>query len=481
MNTAARLLRAALAFIGVLATTGCPTSSEVALDLLDVEVPAAYYGNPTSGEIPARSWVEDFQDDQLAAIVTEALANNRDLRAASARMDAAEARVQVANSGRLPNIGGRFDANRTQRVITSGSRLVGSSPGAISTSITNNFNLGLNLAWEIDLWGQIRNRVRAAREDYAASLGDYYAAELSLAAGTARSWFNAITSEAQLRLARDTLDSFQSSLQVVEGSFQKGVVTALDLRLARANLAGARAALSGRERERDTARKALETLLGRYPSGQFTSPQSLPGLPTPRPPGLPSGLIGRRPDIVASQARLAASLERVKAARKEYLPSVRITSGAGLVSEELYEILDLQLLAWNIASGITQPIFEGGRIRAEVAIAEAQKNEALNLYAQQVLDAFFEVERALVAEGFLRDQVAALQDTARESIAAEELALSEYNRGLVDIITVLESQRRSFQSQRDLIDVKNLLLQNRIDLYLALGGDFAEPPILEDL
>lgn len=487
MKSAPPVLLVALAVLPGFLLTACLSidkSTATAADLLDVPVPPSFTAatgapvpsrgskSPGAAEIAgSRDWVSGFTGANLEKIIAEAVENNRDLRAAASRMAAARAGVQIASSELLPAIGASGDARRFQRVLTSSSRLVGSGD-TVSTDRVNSFGLNLNLNWEVDLWGQVRNRVKAARADYVASLGDYYAAELSLAANAARAWFNCIEAESQVRLTAKTLESFESSLDVIEKSWRRGVAPALDLRLMKANVAGARAALSGRERERDTARKSLEVLLGRYPSGELRTAIDLPGLRGQVPAGIPSELLNRRPDLVAAQNRLAASLERLDAARKEFLPSLRLTSGTGLASDDLYQIMDLNRLAWNIAANIAQPVFEGGRIRGEIDLAEARKNTEVNTYAQEVLDAFFEVERALAAEQYLREQTSASAEAAEESIAAEQLALAEYNRGLVDIITVLESQRRSFESQRNLILLKNLLLQNRIDLYLALGGDF---------
>ncbi len=442
-----------------------------------IDLPAHYQSGALQGEpLEASGWIAHFDDPALPSLVAEALENNRDLRATAARMRAARAGVQIASADLLPTLSADADARRFQRVLTSSSRLVGSGAGAVSRDRVNDFGLNLNLGWEVDLWGQIRNRARASGADYVASLGDYYAAELSLSANTTRAWFNAIAGESQVRLAGDTLESFQSSFNVIEGSWKKGVVTALDVRLARANVAGARAALSARQRERDAARKTLEVLLGRYPSGQLRTRTTLPELRKRIPSGLPSELLNRRPDLVAARFRLEATLQRLKAARKERLPSIRLTGSGGLSSDDLYQILDLNRLTWSIASSIGQPIFEGGRIRGEIELADARADEALHDYAQIALDAFSEVERALAAEDLLRVETAALEEAATESIAAEKLALDEYNRGLVDVITVLESQRRSFESQRSLIEIKNLFLQNRIDLYLALGGPFNSTP-----
>jgi outer membrane protein TolC len=188
---------------------------------------------------------------------------------------------------------------------------------------------------------------------------------------------------------------------------------------------------------------------------------------------LPSDLLHRRPDLIAAERQLAASLERVKIAKKDLLPTISLSSSTGTSSGELRDILDPDLLIWNIAGNLTQPIFQGGRLLAGIDLANANSRSALANYAQVALNAFRELESLLAAEGFLQDELSASEQAAIESVAAEELAWQQYQRGLVDIITVLESQRRAFTAQSSLLSVMNNRLANRINLYLALGGNFA--------
>ncbi len=426
------------------------------------------------GEFPAsvRGWVNDFQGGKVKALVDEAWKKNYDLSAAAARMRAAEGRRLVEGSERFPRVSGDFDSGRRRRSSTG----AGDSTG-VSGQRVNNFDLGMTFGWELDVWGRLRNRSRAADADALAAIMDYRAARLSLAANTAKAWFNAAEAEQQVRLAEETVKSFQANLDVLEGNFVRGVDArggdaALDLRLATANVEGARARLKSRQRERDAAARALEVLLGRYPANEIKVRAELPEIRRSVPAGLPSELLRRRPDILAAERRLAAALERVMEAKKSLLPSIDLTGGAGRSSVQLDDILRPDSIVWNIANSITQPVFEGGRLIGEIKISGADRDERIALYGQTVLNAFQEVETTLAAEAYLGDEQKALEKAASESIAAEELAWDQYQRGLVDIVTVLESQRRAFDSRSSSISIKNQRLQNRIDLYLALGGDF---------
>ena len=190
------------------------------------------------------------------------------------------------------------------------------------------------------------------------------------------------------------------------------------------------------------------------------------------PVGLPSELLARRPDIISAERRLAAAGRILKSEKRNRLPSFRLTGNGGTSTDTFSQLLNSKFLVWNLAANLTQPIFKAGELKAKVALAEARRNEAVAEYAQVALQTFLEVETALNTEEQLKNQEVALVTAASESEEAETIALDEYTKGLIDIVTLLDSQRRTFQSRSDLIQVRNQRLQNRIDLYLALGGGF---------
>jgi outer membrane protein TolC len=188
------------------------------------------------------------------------------------------------------------------------------------------------------------------------------------------------------------------------------------------------------------------------------------------PAGLPSELLSRRPDIRAAAGRVMAADARLMESRRSLLPAINLTGNYGRASSELDDLLDNSFDVWSLVGGLTAPLFQGGRLRANVDRTRAALEERLAVYRETVLTAFREVESALAGEGYLRDQLAALRTSAEESNGARQLAEERYERGLVDIITVLESQRRAFTSNSAVITAENLLLQNRLSLYLSLGG-----------
>lgn len=457
-----------------LLAAGCATSPDSQMARVPVETPDRFEATGRTDSFPATAWLTDFTDPQVRDVVREALARNFDLQAAAARVEAAVANQRIAAASRLPQLGATAGASRRGTATELAN-------GDISHDTLDTLSLGLNLAWEIDLWGKLKNRTQAAIADYEAETNVLHAARLSLAATTLKAWFNAVELELQLALARETLDIFEKNLTVVEGSYKRGLPNrALDVRLTRANVEAARSTVEARRRQRDAAGRSLEVLLGRYPGDAIVLVTNLPPLLHEVPPGLPADLLHRRPDILAAERRLAASLERVKVARKDLLPTVSLSASGGTASSELRDLLDSDRVFWNVAGNLAQPLFQGGRLRAGVDLANANSRQAVATFSQTVLNAFREVETFLAAEDFLRREEAALENAAVESIGGEQLAWQQYQRGLVDIITVLESQRRAFNARSSLLNVINDRLQNRINLHLALGGDFTAPPPVED-
>lgn len=413
-------------------------------------------------------WLDDFGNGSLDRLVDEAIGKNYDLAASRARVNQAQERALIAGADLLPTLDSGIRTTRSQNLR-----------GASFRSVrANNFTFSLDLAWEVDLWGRVRNLRDAQLDAFEAETNLLEASRLSLAANVAKTAFEVVESEAQIAVARRTLKSLQTNLAILDAELEGGggERTALEISLSRADQARAKASIFAEQRQLDAAKRSLETLLGRYPAGSIDSIRSLPRIARRVPAGIPTELLLRRPDLLAAEARVDAAYKELSASRKALLPAVRITGGAGTATtDEFGDIFDIQNLVWNIGQNLTRPVFQGGRLKAEIRRDEHERDELIADYAQTALTAFREVETALSAEGYLLGQYEALSVAARESRRAEELSLGEYEKGLVDIITLLESQRRSFDSQSRYLEIHLELLRNRVDLYLALGGDFDHP------
>lgn len=449
---------------------GCASPPRREAPDIHVDVPDAWTVEAASpAEADTSRWWMYFESDPLNAIVDEALADNFDLKGAVARVDAAAAIARLSGADLYPHLSAGFNASRRQQNII-GIPIPG-GPDLIQ-SRSNSFGTSLDVAWEIDLWGRIRNGQSAALADLEASWADLAAVRLSIAAQTVKTWFAVVESRLQLELAEETVESYRLSADQVRRRYEEGVRSSLDLRLALSSLYGAEALLELRKQQFDQTKRQLEILAGRYPAGRVDVDSDLPTVAVGVPPGLPSDLLIRRPDLLAAERRYAGAERRVSQARRAFFPRISLTGSAGTLSDQLEDLVDGDFGVWSIAANLTQPIFQGGRLRANLAQSEAMSDQALAQYAVSLLTAFGEVEASLFAEQTLARQESHTADAAEQSEAARQLAERQYNAGLVDYITVLETQRRALNSQSELLTVRRQRLDARVNLHVALGGGF---------
>jgi outer membrane protein, multidrug efflux system len=425
------------------------------------------------GDIPGASvtgWLGDFGSPQLCQLVEEAVGKNYDLTSARSRVARAQERAKIVGADRLPTADLSEQVSRSQNL----------RGAAFQTVRANNFNLSFDMAWEVDLWGRVRDLHHAELARITAESNLYEASRLSLAASVVKTAFVIIEGHEQVELSRRTLASLRTNLKILDDKLEAGEVAdrgALEISLSRADIARAESAILSFQRQVDGSKRTLETLLGRYPSGKIESLSGLPRLTREVPVGLPSELLLRRPDLLAAEATVDAAMKELSASRKTLLPALSLNGSAGTAStDDFGDLFNIQNLVWGIGQNLTRPVYQGGRLRANIRLDEHERDELIANYAETALSAFREVETALSAERYLKSQVAALSGAVTESRRAEQLSLEEYQQGLVDIITLLESQRRAFDAQSALLSVRLALVTNRVDLYLALGGDFDHAP-----
>jgi NodT family efflux transporter outer membrane factor (OMF) lipoprotein len=413
-----------------------------------------------------------FDDPGLAAVVSEALEANNDLRAAAARVERARAQAVIAGADLYPQASVSLDgARRKQNFI--GLPIPGAEDEILSNTSTT-YGLGLNVSWEIDLWGRLRNQKGAAAADLEAATADYDFARLSIAAQTAKVWFAMNEAKRQVELATATRDNFRRSAERIARRYREGLSSSVELRLARTNAAAAEALVEQRKQQLDAVTRQLEAILGRYPSGRLEAGEALPSVDRAIPIGMPADLVARRPDLRSAERRLAATDARVASARASLYPQFRLTGSAGTSSNELEDLLDGDFSVWSFAAGLLQPLFQGGRLRANVDLNEAIADEQAAAFVQRVLNAYAEVETALVAEQALVRQEEALRVAAENAVAARDSAEDRYMAGVGDYIVVLTSQRDAFDAESRLLAIRRQRLTSRIDLILALGGGFAD-------
>ncbi len=460
---------------------GCGGAPSRVVPEWDITVPAGWAA-VDSGEISTpiapidEAWWKTFGSASLDSVVTEALSGSPTLQAMAAGVDAARAGVTIAGSSLWPQINLGMSASRARGNLSgSGVTSLFSGPDGAPEVIefhTNRFDLSLSSSWEVDLWGRNQAGRSASVADAQAALADLAAGRLSYAALTAKAWFALTEARLQADLAERTEQSYRKAAERLARRYQQGVRPSLDYRLALAALARSESALEASRQQADFFARNLEILLGRYPAGDQTGGLDLPALNEELPAGLPADLVLRRPDLVATERRLAGAGRRVSEAKRSLLPGIKLTASGGRLSDQIEDLLEGDFSVWSIAGSILQPIFQGGRLKANVDRTAALERQALGIYANALLTAFGEVEGTLVAHKTLQGRERALRTAWEQSEAARRLAERQYDSGLINIITLLEAQRSAFGTEAVLLAVRRARLDSRVDLYVALGGGF---------
>jgi len=434
----------------------------------NLPVPVSWYAPVDETENQDQVWWDAFSSVELGALLEEALGENPDLQAMSARVEAASASVRIAGAGLYPSVSAGLDgARRKQNFI--GFPIPGSTSNVLSTQATS-FGLSLATSWELDLWGRVRAGKRAAIADSEAARSDFEMQQMSLAAQVSKSWVNAIAAREQLMLARASASSFEETANKIEERYEQGLRSALEFKLSVNSVESAKALVVDRRQQLLQALHQLELLLGRYPSGMLELEGGLPELIGAMSVGIPSPVLERRPDLVAAERRLAAADQRLWESRAALFPQISLSGSTGTSTAELRDVLDTDFSVWTLAGNLAQPILQGGRLRAGVDLSKSKIKEATFQYVSTALRAFSEVEFGLASEGFLRDREVHILAAAAQSESALVLANRRYESGLEELINVLESQRRSLSDGTQVILIRQARLNNRIDLYLALGG-----------
>ncbi|GJL62719.1 MAG: transporter [Nitrospirales bacterium] len=460
--------------ITVALCSGCTTAPpQVQTPNLHSPIPDHWLAETAPGVLINQWWLT-FEDPALSGFLNEALRSNHDLQAAAARITVAEAEARIAGADLWPQVNAGTDATRQRQNFAGsfGAALPGG--GGNTAFIFNSFGVSLDLSWELDIWGRIRSGASAAAADLQAQKFDFAAAALSLAAQTAKTWYSLTEARLQVELAEATVLSFKKTATYATDRVNAGIQPPTDKHLSVANFASAESTLKQREETLRRTVRQLEVLLGRYPAGALSGARTLPAIEQAIPSGLPSELLRRRPDLRVTERRMAAADARVYSAQAALLPRLSLTASTGTASQDLSNILSGDFLIWTIAGNLVQPLFQGGRLRARIDQAEGQLAEAAESYAQQTLQAFSEVEIALAVESVLAQREAALGTAVQASQDAVRVAENRYAQGVEQIIVVLESQRRAFDTESAWLTVRRQRIDNRLNLHLALGDGVEE-------
>ncbi|MEN7342584.1 MAG: TolC family protein [Pseudomonadota bacterium] len=420
------------------------------------------------GEV-STAWLSILNDPALSAVVNRAIEENFALGQEAARVEQAWFTLKTTNAARLPSVSLTLDGSR---------RRIGAGPqnnnfgGSAGGAPIDSFGLGLDITWQADVWGELSAASRSAALTYAAAEASFINQRRLLAANVSRAWYALAAACEQVTVVELQVENARESLDIVESGYRAGLNEALDVYLARNVLAQAENNLAAQRQTQKEQEAQLQLLLAANPGQtpdvepRLTDIDDMPGV------GIPSELTTRRADLQQAWLNLLAANADLAVAHKQRFPSLTLRAGSSDSADLFPDVFDGTPLGWTLIGTVIQPLFEGGRRKANVDRSKARLKELELRYLEVANAAFAEVENAISQQQALAERYAAAERALDSAEIALGLSLEQYQRGLVNYATVLESQTRAFDARAAIVTLKNQRLQSRIDLFVALGGAF---------
>jgi NodT family efflux transporter outer membrane factor (OMF) lipoprotein len=470
------------ATFGALLLAGCTVGPNYQRPELSV---AAEFAEAAPGALSSDAelacWWKAFGDPQLDELVDRALAQNLDVETAAARISEARARERVAGAADEPQVAAQASVTRqriSENAIPVPPGTGGQQGGAFGLpgSEFTTWRPGFDASWEIDLFGKTRRSLEAARARTNAATWNRRAVQVSVTSEVATTYFELRTLQARIANADAELARRKRFEQMVAARVRGGLVSGQDLEQQASEVSVAKAALEGLQGQAEVQVHALGVLTGDSPESliaELSAPKALPAVPA-IPPGLPSDLLRRRPDIRSAERELAASTADIGVAVADLYPRFSLTAAPALVSTALGSLLEWGSRSFSIGAALSWPVFNGGRTRGNIAVASARQEQALIAYRETVLRALQDVEDSLSRTDADRKQLAALEDSLGRAGRAEEIARTRYGGGLVTYSDVLVAQARRLSLEAQVIDTKGSLARDSAALFKAMGGGWPE-------
>lgn len=464
------------------AAGGCVVGPDYRRPALDVPANWSEAPENTSSQPAQAQWWLSFNDTELNSLVERAVQGNLDIQGAEARIRAARASLGIASASRWPivNATGSYTRGRESENVPSTSTSVGRQSALDATKSETLFHAGFDARWELDLFGGARRSIEVADANYQGSLHDRSGVILSLRAEVARNYIFLRASQQELAIARASLLARQDSLHLIKVRYRSGMATDLDVASAESQVDTIASRIPALESAYKQALHRLGILLGLAPgalSEELRAPGSIPAGPASLPPSMPSDLLRQRPDILRAERRLAAATARIGVATADLYPRFSLLGALGLESRSGSDFFDGSSKFWSIGPSITWPIFQGGRIVANIEVRNAEQQEALINYRKTILVAYEEVENAIAAFRNEGDRRRAISKTVDSDERAVALATSLYKSGLTDFRNVLIAQQTLFQSRIDLARSDTAVATALVALHKALGGGVELEPV----
>lgn len=444
----------------ILVITGCAVGPDY--EQPEVDTPGAFLNSEGVDSPPMGGWRTLFHSPELNALLQQAEANNHNLQAAWQSVLASRAVLRRFRADGLPQV----DAGLSANYFNNSDALSPTGQGDSG----ERYDADLQVGWELDLFGRIRRSVQAASATAEAQEADYQDLLFTLQADIAQHYFQINSLQAEIELLERSKQTRQESLELIQQRFRTGTVSELAVAQTTTLLANAESRHFAAIRVQNSLIYSLAALLGETPSNFSFQPTTLDEDPPDVPSGLPGELLERRPDIRRSERQLAADSERIGVAKASYFPSITLRGTIGFASRDWDDLFGSDAALDSISPGISVPIFEGGRLRANEAVALANFEESLALYKQQVINAVTEVEDFLQSVSLLKSQRDAIARSVVASEQAREISMLQYQRGVSDFINALDAERTALDAAQQLEQIRRSQFVNTINLIRALGG-----------
>ena len=467
----ARITRFALApLVAALVLAGCSTTpaftptAAPAAPAAFKELDGRWAAVPPSEAQPRGAWWKAFADPVLDDLVARAERNNTSIQQAAARLAQARALVRGANADRWPQIG-----------VGAGAARATASPAFGTTAPATVLSAGVTASYEPDLFGRVAKTVDAAALDAQSREALVQSTRLVVQSDVAQTYFVLRALDAERALVRQTVGAYRDTLHLTERRYQAGDVAELDLARVQTEVSSTESQALALDRRRAELEHALAVLLGEVPSGYTLAEADWNGTPPQVPPGVPSTVLARRPDVAAAQRAMAAAQARVGVAQTAWFPDVSLTASGGFASTDLGDLFKWSARAWGIGALLSLPVFDGGRREANVQGANAQWDAAASSYREQVLVAFQEVEDQLSALRLLADEPGAQTQAVDSASRATVLSTARYRNGYVSQLELLDARRSELANRRLALQVRAAQYQATVGLIRALGGGWSGP------
>ena len=461
---------------------GCAVGPDYKRPEATATMSAAYAGATNEWKVaeprahmPKGNWWEMFGDEDLNRLEAEAISANQELKAAVARFQEARATTDVTKSGLFPHIDLSPSATRQRDSLH---RPINGKPAGRSNTFTyNDFVFPLDLSYEVDLWGRVRRSVESARAAELANADDLEAVKLSIRAEVATDYFTLRALDAESALLRRSVEVFRKSLELTQNRRAGGIATDLDVAQAETILKSTQAQVPATLLQRAQFQHALAVLTGQPASTFSVSEQPLNIAPPIVPPGLPSELLERRPDVAAAERRMASANANIGVAKAAFFPTIQLNGVAGLESISAGTLFQWPSRFWSIGPSLTLPLFNGGQNRANLNLARATYDETVANYRQSALSAFADVEDNLAAQSLLAAQGEAEQDALQAARKQLEIANNRYRAGLVTFLEVATAENTALDIERTTVQLRGQQLVATVALVKSLGGGWQNPSV----